>query len=587
MKLFIRRNSFLFSKRSACFTHSAFSACTIFLKSVLALSFLTLGPSLETFAVQQKPKADKRPNIVLIMADDLGYSDLGCYGGEIQTPNLDRIAKKGMQFKQFYNVSRCCPTRASLLTGLYNHDAGIGDMTTHQNDSGYRGYLGKNTVTIAEVLKQAGYHTAMAGKWHVSNTITQNNQENQLKWVNHQTEHPLFSPIDQYPTNRGFEKYYGTIWGVVDFYDPFSLVEGTKPVSNVPKGYYHTDAINEKAEGYVREFSKSDQPFFLYVAHNAPHWPIQALPEDIEKYKDTYKAGWDVIRKSRYEKMIRLGLIDSATTKLSPRYPGQKSWENNPTKEWDAHAMAVHAAMIDRMDQGIGKILTALEETGEIDNTIIVFLSDNGASAELSDKYGPGFDRPGQTRDGRIISYATDKSVMPGPQTTFFSIGPDWANVVNTPFRLWKYQSLEGGVHTPMIVSWPKGIKKQGSRTDEVGHVMDFMATFIEVSGAIYPKEYHGNTITPLEGRSFVPVFNGKHLDENRPLFNEHEGSKYVRLNNWKLVVAGTDKNWKLYDLKTDRSELKDLSGTYPDKVVQMRALWDDWAIKHNVLPKP
>jgi arylsulfatase A-like enzyme len=239
--------------------------------------FSTIHP-LTAVAAKPKPKADKRPNIILIMADDLGYSDLGCYGGEINTPNLDKIAKQGVQFKQFYNVSRCCPTRASLLTGLYNHDAGIGDMTTPQNDSGYRGYLGKNTVTIAEVLKDAGYRTAMTGKWHVSNTIVQKNAQDQMNWLNHKTEHPLFSPIDQYPTNRGFEKFYGTIWGVIDFFDPFSLVEGTKPVTTVPKNYYHTDAINEKASEYIQEFGKGDAPFFLYVAHNAPHWPVQALP---------------------------------------------------------------------------------------------------------------------------------------------------------------------------------------------------------------------------------------------------------------------------------------------------------------------
>jgi len=252
--------------------------------------------------VSAQKKANKKPNFVLVMADDLGYSDLGCYGGEINTPNLDRIAKQGMQFTEFYNVSRCCPTRASLLSGLYNHDAGIGDMTTPQNDSGYRGYLGKNTVTIAEVLKQSGYRTAMTGKWHISNTITQENKEDQMKWLNHQAEHPLFSPIDQYPTSRGFEKFYGTIWGVINFYDPFSLVEGNKPVASVPKDYYHTDAINDKAAGYIREFSKGEQPFFLYIAHNAPHWPIQAPEEDIEKYKDTYKVGWDVIRENRYRK---------------------------------------------------------------------------------------------------------------------------------------------------------------------------------------------------------------------------------------------------------------------------------------------
>lgn len=530
---------------------------------------------------------DTRPNIILIMADDLGYSDLGCYGGEINTPNLDKIAKQGLQFTQFYNISRCCPTRAALLTGMYNHAAGIGDMTTKKDDQAYKGHLGENTVTIAEVLKEAGYRTAMAGKWHVSNTLTQSDPKEQLRWLNHQAAYPLFSPLEQYPTQRGFEKFYGTIWGVIDFFDPFSLVEGTKPVTSIPKNYYHTDAINDKTAEYVREFSKSDQPFFLYVAHNAPHWPIQALPEDIAKYENTYKDGWETIRQRRYEKMAHLGLIDSTITKLSPRHPEQMNWADNPHKEWDARAMAVHAAMIDRMDQGIGRILKTLEETGEMDNTIIVFLSDNGASAELSDQYGPGFDRPSETRDGQQISYATDKSVMPGAQTTFFSIGPNWANVANTPYRLWKSQSLEGGIHTPMLVSWPKGIVHKGDRSARVSHVMDFMATFIEVAGATYPQEYAGKSILPLEGQSFVSVFNGENDKGHEILFNEHEGSKYVRQSNWKLVMTKEDEKWHLYNLTNDPTELNDLTIQHPDKVKSLTRMWGSWAKKHHVLPKP
>lgn len=534
------------------------------------------------------PRKDKRPNIVLILADDLGYSDLGCYGGEIKTPNLDNIANNGIRFTQFYNISRCCPSRASLLTGLYNHSAGIGHMTTYQDDQAYKGHIGKNAVTIAEVLKSAGYRTAMAGKWHVSNTITQPTPEGQLKWLSHQEQHPLFSPIDQYPTNRGFEKYYGTIWGVVDFFDPFSLVEGTSPVKNVPKDYYHTDAINDKAASYIREMANGDQPFFLYVAHNAPHWPLHALPEDIEKYKNTYTKGWEAIREERYNRMAKMGLIDPNVTKLSPRHPATMSWESNPHKEWDAHAMAVHAAMIDRMDQGIGRILKALKETGKLENTIIIFLSDNGASAELCERYGPGFDRPGATRDGKTVSYAKDKSVLPGPQTTFFSIGPDWANVANTPFRLWKSQSMEGGIHTPMIVSWPAGIKKPGSINHKrVGHIMDFMPTFIELAGAKYPQEYNGNKILPLDGKSFAATLKGKHDEGHKTLFNEHEGSKYVRHDGWKLVMAQGQKEWSLYDMRTDPTELNDLASQFPDKVHALSTMWDQWAKERHVLPKP
>jgi arylsulfatase A-like enzyme len=361
--------------------------------------------SFSKFRNEKRTMKAKRPNILLILADDLGYSDIGCYGGEVQTRNLDYLAENGIRFRSFYNTSRCCPTRASLLTGLYNQQAGIGEMTTPREEAGYRGYLTKNTVTLAEVLKAAGYHTAMTGKWHVSNTIEQPTQQEQEKWLNHQAVHPYFSPVEQYPANRGFERYYGNIFGVVDFFDPFSLVNGTTPVEKVPAGYYHTDAINDTAVSYIKTMSKDDKPFFLYVAPMAPHWPLQALPEDIKKYEDTYKAGWDVIREARYKRMIQKGIIDSATTKLSPRMNNNLKWEDNPDKVWDARAMAVHAAMIDRMDQGIGRIITALKETKQLDNTLIIFLSDNGASPEDCARYGSGFDRPGETRDGRKIIY--------------------------------------------------------------------------------------------------------------------------------------------------------------------------------------
>lgn len=537
---------------------------------------------------KEPPRKDKRPNIILIMADDMGYSDLGCYGGEIQTPNVDNIARSGIRFTQFYNISRCCPTRASLLTGLYNHDAGIGQMTGKRDDKAYKGHIGKDAVTIAEVLKTAGYRTAMSGKWHVSNTITRPTPEEQLKWLSHQVQYPLFSPIDQYPTSRGFEKFYGTIWGVIDFFDPFSLVEGTTPITPVPEGYYHTDAINDKAVEYIKEFAQGEQPFFLYVAHNAPHWPLHALPEDIEKYKDTYTKGWDAIREQRYQRMIKMGIIDPQVTKLSLRHPGEMRWEDNPHKEWDARAMAVHAAMIDRMDQGIGRIIQALKETGQYENTILIFLSDNGASPELCERYGPGFDRPGSTRAGMPIAYNTDKSVLPGPQTTFFSIGPDWANVANTPYRMWKAQSAEGGIRTPMIISWPAVIKNKGAINHQlVGHVMDFMPTLIEVAEAQYPEEYNGHKIQPLAGKSFAAVLKGGSQSGHQTLFNEHEGARYVRHKGWKLVLLKGQKEWSLYDIINDPAEINDLAAQHPDKVKELEAMWNKWAREHHVLPKP
>jgi len=552
---------------------------------VISVAFLLLGCN------SAKPKAnqkDNRPNIIVILADDLGYSDLGCYGGEIQTPNLDYLAFNGIRFSAFYNTSRCCPTRASLLTGLYNQQAGIGEMTTDRNLPGYRGHLTNNTVTIAEVLKGAGYHTGMTGKWHVSNTIEQPTSAEQVKWLNHQVVHPLFSPAEQYPTSRGFEKYFGNIFGVVDFFDPFSLVNGKEPVTDVPSGYYHTNAINDTAAAYIRAFSKDEKPFFLYVAQTAPHWPLHALPEDIKKYENTYKEGWDAIREARYKKMISLGLINSATTRLSPRINNELTWQNNKDSVWDARAMAVHAAMVDRMDQGIGSIINTLKETGELDNTIIMFLSDNGASPEDCARFGPGFDRPGETRDGRKIIYPVNKDVLPGPQTTFASIGERWANVANTPYRYAKVESYEGGVRTPCIAFWPKGIKAPtGSITKHRGHVMDLMATFVEVSGATYPARFDSRVISPTSGSSLSAAFQAKSSVDNKTMYNEHFKARYIKDANWKLVSTSKDTTWHLYRIREDESELNDLSAQYSDIVKKMASDWMKWANNSNVYPKP
>jgi arylsulfatase A-like enzyme len=542
--------------------------------------------SATSFIKPIKPK-DTRPNIIIILADDLGYSDIGCYGGEIKTPNLDYLAANGVRFTQFYNVSRCCPSRASLLTGLYNQQAGIGSMTRDQHQPAYRGYLTENTVTLAEVLKNAGYHTGMVGKWHVSNTVEQSTPEEQLKWLNHQANYPLFSPIEQYPLNRGFEKYYGTIWGVVDHFDPFSLVNGTKPVEKLPPNYYHTDAINDTASAYIKQFSKQNKPFFLYVAHNAPHWPVQALPEDIAKYKNTYKAGWEATRQARYKRMVAKGLVNPDNEPLSPLY-SNASWADNPNKEWDAQVMAVHAAMIDRMDQGIGRIIKTLRATKQLDNTLIIFLSDNGASPEVAQVLQPGFDRPGQTRDGQQIIYPKNKEVLPGPETVYASIGQEWANVANTPLRYWKRESYEGGVRTPFIAYWPKGIAEQkGSISNKLGHVMDFMPTVVEVAKTKYPLNFKGHAITPMQGVSLVPALNNKKGAGHPALFNEHVNGRYVREGNWKLVRLDPKSPWELYDMAKDRSELNNVAANYPAKVKHLDSLWSNWASINKVLPKP
>ncbi len=557
------------------------------MKKIVLISGLFLCCFVTFLQAQSKRKAgkDSRPNIVLIMADDLGYSDLGCYGGEIQTPNLDRLAAKGIRFTNFYNTSRCCPTRAALLTGTYNHNAGIGEMTSDKGTSGYRGALSNNVVTLAEVLKQAGYQTAMSGKWHVSNTIEQKNGQAQMRWLNHQEQHPLFSPIDQYPTHRGFDRYFGNIWGVVDFFDPFSLVSGTEPVTEVPANYYHTDAINDTAVRYIQQMAQQQQPFFLYMAHTAPHWPLHALPEDIRKYEHTYEAGWDAIRKNRFEKMIGQKIIDPANTTLSPRVKSDLKWEDNPHKAWDARAMAVHAAMVDRMDQGIGRVIKALEQTGALNNTLIIFLSDNGASPENAMAYGPGFDRPGQTRTGEKITYPVNKEVLPGPRTTFTSIGERWANVANTPFQFAKASSFEGGVRTPMIAFWPKGMKEKGVITSSVGHVMDFMATFVELAATNYPANYKDKPVPPMMGISLVPAFQNRKSKGHDVLFNEHFGARYVRSGEWKMV-AHPNKAWQLYKIQDDETEEHDLAASRKDIVSKLDLLWNEWAQKNHVLSK-
>ncbi|PMD90527.1 arylsulfatase [Siphonobacter sp. BAB-5405] len=537
-------------------------------------------------AWKAKTPSRKSPNIILILADDLGYSDLGCYGSEIHTPNLDFLAQHGLRYRQFYNTSRCCPTRAALLTGLYNHQAGIGKMTDAENQPGYQGHITDQTVTLAEVLKSAGYQTAMTGKWHVSNTLVQPKGTDQQAWLNHQKDFGTFSPLEQYPTRRGFDKFFGTIWGVVDFFDPFSLVNGTEPVRQVPKDYYHTDAINDTTVSYIKSFASSEKPFFIYVAQNAPHWPLQARPEDIAKYEKTYQAGWQAIRQARYERMVNMGLIRADQAKLAPT--DLPDWQANPTKDWDARAMSVHAAMIDRMDQGIGRIIQALKQTGELDNTLIVFLSDNGASSENCAAYGPGFDRPSETRDGRKIVYATEKQALPGPQTTYASLGKHWAAVANTPYRYWKAESYEGGVNTPFIAFWPQGITaSKGSYSDQVGHVMDLMATVCELSGARYPTQINGKAIPVSTGRSLVPSFKGKSADWPTELFNEHFGARSVRQGSWKLVSTASDSTWHLYNLKTDRTETLNLAAQHPEKVTELARLWQRWAATHQVLPKP
>lgn len=531
-------------------------------------------------------KKENNPNILVILADDLGYSDLGCYGGEIETPNLDKLAQNGMRFTNFYNAGRSCPTRASLLTGLYPHQAGVGRMTFDEHKPGYRGTMSHNGVTIAEVLKESGYQTGMIGKWHVAETPL---REDQREWLAHQVYHEEFAPKDNYPVNRGFQDFYGTIYGVVNFFDPFSLVNGDEPVKDVPEDYYSTIALADSAVSYINRYSKSENPFFLYLSFHAPHWPLHALPDDIAKYEEKYKVGWETIREERYVRMKQMKLFDDADDFLSPRQ-FQDSWDDNPSLDWDVRAMAVHAAMVDRMDQEIGKVIQALDDSGELDNTLIVFLSDNGASNEDCQNYSPGEnDRPDMMRNGELIIYPHNKKVLPGPENTFASIGAKWANVVNTPFRFWKAKSYEGGICTPMIAHWPKGIKQeQGSINNDIGHVIDIMATCLDISNSEYPTVYQENSIIPYEGKSLLPIFEtGKRKGHLEICFEHFNEKALIDNDGWKIVMPSNNKKWELYNLRVDRSELTDLSDNFPEKVEKMQEKYLSWEKRCLVEPRP
>ncbi len=408
------------------------------------------------------------PNIILILADDMGYSDLGCYGGEVNTPNLDRMASEGVRFTQFYNAARCCPTRASLITGLYPHQAGMGGMIKKpgaQPEGPYQGYLSKQSVTIAEVLKQAGYYTAASGKWHVG--------EYRPHW----------------PTDRGFDNYYGLISGAANYWDiTRGKAEDTKrhfaidSTEYMPpsEGFYLTDAITENAVSMLKKAGTKDQPFFLYLPYTAPHWPLHAWQEDIDKYKGTFMKGWDVLRQERYERMVSMGLIDKSWS-LSDRDPQASPWEelDEEQKEKMDLLMSIYAAQIDRMDQGIGQVLAQVEAMGETENTMIFFLSDNGGSEE----YGPwGTDFWGNFWDGEA---------RPGSGDSYHSYGGSWANLSNTPFRLYKKRVHEGGIATPLIVKWPDQSIDKGSIVHQPGHIIDIMATVCDVANVDYPKTYN------------------------------------------------------------------------------------------------
>jgi arylsulfatase len=531
----------------------------------------------------------KQPNIVIIMSDDMGFSDLGCYGGEIKTPTLDALAANGLRFTQFYNTARCCPTRAALLTGLYPHQAGIGHMTGDSGYDGYRGDLNNRCITIAQALKPAGYGTYMVGKWHV----TKNLQDN--------------GPKHNWPLQRGFDRFYGMISGGGSFYDPFTLTRDNKLISPFadpdyqPKSYYLTDAFSDHAVRFIGDHvnGNKDKPFFMYVAYTAAHWPMHALPEDIAKYKGMYDKGYEPIRKARFEKAAKLGLIDPK----QPMSPGAEQWGKVANKEREIACMEVYAAMVDRMDQGIGRIVAELKKTGQFDDTLILFLQDNGGCAEVIGRGvtkgrtdGPRAEKPSlppikpevlpsaltpaQTRDGYPVRQGPN--VIPGPYDTFVAYGRGWANVSNTPFREYKHWVHEGGISTPLIAHWPAGIKAKNELRHDPAHLIDLMATCVDVGTAIYPAKVGDNAILPMEGISLRRAFDGELPERANPIFWEHEGNRAVREGKWKLV-AKHNQTWELYDISADRVESKDIAT--PDVVKDLADKYEAWAKRAGVEP--
>jgi len=531
----------------------------------------------QSAGTQNEQAVDERPNILVILADDMGFSDLGCYGGGIDTPVIDGLAENGLRFSRFYNAARCCPTRASLLTGQYPHCVGVGRNGVTMK---------RNGITIAEALQRAGYNTSMFGKWHLSVMDTLNDPEKHQAWLDHQYDPDQpFAPLDSYPVARGFDEHYGVIWGVTNFFDPFSLVDGYDPIEQVPDDYYLTDAINRRAAQAVRGHADAEDPFFMYVAHTAPHWPLHARPEDLAKYEGYYRDGWDRLRRQRFRRQVELGLFDDATVTVPDVQDGEAEWDSlsDEEKTFQANKMVAHAAMVDRLDQGTGWIVQALRETGQLDNTLILVLSDNGSSPELPKEWGPGLDRPSETRDGRTIRY--EGFDQPGPETTFAGIGPPWSSATNTPFRYWKAEQYEGGAHTPCIAHWPDGLgAAPGTFMEQTGHIIDVLPTCLDLADVEYPDTFNGHTIRSLDGKSLLPVLRGEQREGHDLIFFEHLEGKAMLEGHWKIVTLQTDEDpWRLYNLAEDPTEARDLSDAHPERMNAMVEDWRAWARKIGV----
>ncbi|MDN5288765.1 MAG: arylsulfatase [Mucilaginibacter sp.] len=494
-----------------------------------------------------------KPNIVIVLADDMGFADLGCFGSEIHTPNIDRFAREGLKMTQFYNAGRCCPSRTSLLTGLYPHQAGVGDMVKYKGSPAYQGYLNDHCATIAELLKaEAGYNTIVSGKWHVGL------QPSALAF------------------NRGFDQSFTMLNNGSSYFNSKPLYnDGSKitfmlndqEIVRNDTSKYLTQAITDFAIGSLEKIKDQQNPFLLYVAYNAPHWPIQALSGDIARYKGKYLKGWDKLRQQRYEKLITSGIIKKEW-RLSARDSRVPDWDSLSPEEkdrWDTR-MAIYAAMIDRMDAGVGEIMNKLKQLGKDKNTIVLFISDNGGSAD----------------EVKSLSTVIQKSGTPGSVESIDSYEIPWANVSNTPFKLFKRNTHEGGIATPFI-AWFPGVIKAGGTNTQPAHFIDIMPTCLSLAGINYPQEFKNRKLTPLEGVSLTNIFNNKSGKGHDAIFWEHEGSRAVRKGKWKLVAEIGDA-WELYDLEADRSETNNLAAKYPEKVKELEKEYQQWVVKVGVV---
>ena len=520
-----------------------------------------------------------KPNVILILVDDMGFADLGVTGSEIRTPNIDGLARNGVLLSAMYNCARCCPTRASLLTGLYPHNAGIGHMGADLGTPAYQGFLRNDSATIAEVLRPSGYRTLMSGKWHVAGDFMARDVDS---WRVGDVDHPT-------PRQRGFDRFYGIVDGVTNFFSPHFMLEDDSRVDVVPDDFYFTDAITDKAIAMIEESVADDTPFFLYLAHAAPHWPLHAPDDDIARYDGVYNKGWDTIRTARHEEMNGRNILRT-NWDISPRDEDVPAWRDVTLTDWEASKMAAYAAMVDRMDQSIGRLVSALKRLGQFDDTLILFLSDNGGCAEFMAEDGWAKFFPDRTHDGRRIVMGNVPNLRPGSALTYQSYDKPWANVSNTPFRLFKHYVHEGGISTPLIAHWPRRLT-QAQVTHEACHVVDILPTILDATGCRHLTELGGHAIQPLQGESLLDLLVGKAWTREQPIFFEHEGNCAIRRGPFKLVRRhGHD--WELYDMDVDRTELHDLAGRNApverDLLKQYQAWADatgvmDW---HIVLPK-